>query len=147
MGTEQAKKLALRVWEEAWNEGRFEVLNEAIAPDAVERHDLGEESFKSHLKGIITAFRAGFPDLKAQVNDMVAEGDLLAMRVSITGTNEGPFFGNPPTGRPVQLEQFHIVQVNEADQVIRHEASVGLDDLFRQLGISGSGGQSKLGRQ
>ena len=139
MGTEKAKALVLRLWDEGWNQGRLEVVDEVLAPDAMDRHDFDEEDFRSHLKGAISEFRTGFPDLHAQVEDLVAEEDRVAMRVTMTGTNTGPFFGVAPTGKAVSIEQFHFVQFNEAGQGIRHWANIGVDDLFRQLGTSPSG--------
>lgn len=136
MGTERAKELALRVWEEAWNEGRLEVVDEALAPDAVDRHDLGGDDFRGHLKGTITEFRRAFPDLRADVEDIVAEGDRVAMRVSLTGTHRGPLFGVAPTGKPIGIQQFHFIQVNDAGQCVHHWANVGIEDLLRQLGAS-----------
>jgi predicted ester cyclase len=139
MGTAQAKAMALRLWEEGWNQGRLEVVDEVLAPDAVDRHSFDEEDFRAHLKGAIGEFRTGFPDLHAQVEDLVAEDDRLAMRVTITGTHTGPFFGTAPTGKPVSIEQYHFVQVNDAGQGIRHWANIGVEDLFRQLGTPPSG--------
>jgi steroid delta-isomerase-like uncharacterized protein len=136
MGTELAKALAVRLWEEGWNQGHLEVVDEVLASDAVDRHSFDEEDFRAHLKGAISEFRTGFPDLRAQVEDLVAEDDRVAMRVMITGTHTGPFFGTAPTGKTVSVEQFHFVQVNEAGQGIRHWANIGIDDLFRQLGTA-----------
>jgi predicted ester cyclase len=134
MMIETAKELARRVWDEGWNEGRLEVVDEALAVDAADRHAHGQEDFRGHLKAAITEFRRGFPDLHAEIADIVAEGDRVAMRVVITGTHNGPFFGNQPSGRPVRVEQFHFVQVNRRGECIRHWANVGLDDLLRQIG-------------
>jgi predicted ester cyclase len=132
--TAQAKALVMRLWEEAWNQGRLDVVDEVLAPDAEDRHSFEEVDFRAHLKAAIGEFRTGFPDLHAEVEDLVAEGDRVAMRVQISGTHAGPFFGTAPTGRRVRIEQFHFVQVNEAGQGIRHWANIGIDDLFRQLG-------------
>jgi predicted ester cyclase len=133
MSVETAKKLARRLWDEGWNEGRLEVIDEALSADAVDRHEHDQEDFRAHLKATITEFRRGFPDLHADLADIVAEGDRVAMRVVITGTHKGPFFGTQPSGRPVSIEQFHFVQVNRLGQGVRHWANVGLDDLLRQI--------------
>jgi steroid delta-isomerase-like uncharacterized protein len=139
MNTEMAKQLARRVWDEGWNKGRLEVVDQALAVDAVDRHEHDQDDFRGHLKAAITEFRTGFPDLHAEVADMVAEGDRVAMRVVITGTHRGRFFGNKPSGRPVSIEQYHFVQVNPQGQCIRHWANVALDDLLRQIGASTAG--------
>ena len=137
--TETAKDLARRVWDEGWNEGRLEVVDEALTADAADRHELGQGDFRDHLKAAITEFRTGFPDLHAEVEDIVAEGDRVAMRVVITGTHGGRFFGREPSGRPVSIEQFHFLQVNPEGQCVRHWANVDVDDLFRQIGANPAG--------
>jgi predicted ester cyclase len=134
MVTASAKQLALRLWEEGWNQGRLDVVDEALAPDARDRHDHGDGDFRGHLKAVMGEFRAGFGDLHAQVEDIIAEGDRLAMRVVLTGTHDGPFFGRPPTGAQVRVEQFHFLHVNSQGQGVRHWANTGVDELFRQLG-------------
>jgi steroid delta-isomerase-like uncharacterized protein len=139
VGVEMAKQFALRVWDEGWNKGRLEVIDEALAADAADRHEHDQEDFRGHLKAAITEFRTGFPDLQATVEDIVAEGDRVAMRVVITGTHQGPFFGHEPSGRPVSIEQYHFVQVNSQGQCTRHWANIALDDLLRQIGASTTG--------
>jgi predicted ester cyclase len=138
MSAETAKALARRVWDEGWNEGRLEVVDEALAAGAADRHEHDQENFRAHLKAAITEFRRGFPDLHAEVADIVAEGDRVAMRVLITGTHNGPFFGHQPSRRTVSIEQFHFLHVNPDGQCVRHWANVGLDDLLRQIGASAS---------
>jgi predicted ester cyclase len=140
MSAETAKQLARRVWEEGWNQGRLEVVDEALTAGAADRHDHDQEDFRGHLKAAIAEFRRGFPDLHADVADIVAEGDRVAMRVIITGTHHGQFFGNAPSGRPVSIEQFHFLRVNSRGQCTRHWANVALDDLLRQIGATDSQG-------
>lgn len=147
MSVDMAKELARRVWEEGWNQGRLEVVDEALTAEAVDRHEHGQEDFRGHLKAAIAEFRRGFPDLHAELADIVAEGDRVAMRVVITGTHSGPFFGNQPSGRQVSIEQFHFVQVNADGRGIRHWANVGLDDLLRQIGADQTGSRGPVSRQ
>jgi predicted ester cyclase len=143
MSTETAKRLARRVWEEGWNQGRLEVVDEALTADAVDWHQHDEEDLRGGLKAVITEFRCGFSDLHADLADIVAEGDRLAMRVLITGIRDGPFFGHQPSGRPVSIEQSHFVQVNPHGECIRHWAYVGLDDLLAQIGARPAGGREE----
>lgn len=136
MRTDVAKQLARQLWDEGWNQGRLEVVDQALSADAVDRHEHDQDDFRCHLKAAITEFRTGFPDLHAELEDIVAEGDRVAMRVVISGTHRGRFFGIEPSGRPVSIEQYHFVQVNQQGQCIRHWANVALDDLLRQIGAA-----------
>jgi predicted ester cyclase len=133
MDISRAKTLALRLWEEGWNKGHLDVVDEVLAPDALDRHQHDDADFRGHLKGVIREFRTGFPDLHTKVEDIVAEGDRLAMRVILTGTQDGPFLGVAPTGKKVEVEQYHFVQVNRQGQGVRHWAHTGIDELIRQL--------------
>jgi predicted ester cyclase len=130
------KRTVRRVFEEGFNAGRVDVVDECLAPDAVDRHPFGDDEpdFRAHLKGVIGLLRAAMPDLTASVDDLVAEGDRVAARVSMTGTHTGaPLFGVEASGRRIAIEQFHIVQCDEYARGIRHWAYAGVDQMLSQL--------------
>jgi predicted ester cyclase len=135
MDVERNKRSVRRVFEEAWNRGRLEVVDECLAAGAVDRHELAPgEDFRTHLKGIITMLRASMPDLHMQVDDLVGEGDRVAARVTLTGTYTGQPLGEaPPEGQKVRVEQFHIVEFDDDARCIRHWANVNEGELFAQL--------------
>ena len=136
MDTTANKRTVRRVFEEGFTAGCVDVVDECLAPDAVDRHPFGndEPDFRTHLKGIIRMLRAAMPDLNATVEDLVAEGDRVAARVSMTGTHTGePLFGAPATGGRIQIEQFHIVQCDEQARGIRHWAYAGVDQMLSQI--------------
>ena len=91
MDIERNKATVRRVFEEGFGQGRLEVVDECLAPDAVDHHERpdGNETFRSHLSGVIVMLRAGLPDLKMSVQDLIAEGDRVAARVVLTGTHTG----------------------------------------------------------
>lgn len=133
---EHNKVIVRRVFEEGFGHGRTDVVDEALAPDAVDRHPFeeGEEDFRAHLKGAIGMFRAAIPDLVASVEDVVAEGNRVAARVRMTGTHTGaPLFGIPAAGRPVDIEQFHFIHTDEEGRGVRHWANVAIDELRQQI--------------
>jgi steroid delta-isomerase-like uncharacterized protein len=136
MSIEQNKSSVRRVFEEGWNEGRVEVVDECLAIDAVDRHEFTDDApnAPAHLKSIIAMFRAALPDLHMAVEDLIGEGDRVAARVTMTGTHTGaPLFGVPAEGKAIRVEQFHIVQSDADGRGIQHWAAVGEDELFRQL--------------
>ncbi len=83
MDTNANKQTVRRVFEEGFTAGHLDVVDECLAPGAVDRHEFTDEEgdFRGHLKAIITMFRASFPDLPMSVDDLVAEGDRVAARV------------------------------------------------------------------
>jgi predicted ester cyclase len=136
MDIEKNKATVRTVFEQGFGEGRLEVVDEALADDADDRHPFGpdEPDMRAHLKNAIRMFRAGIPDLSVKVADLIAEGDKVAARVLMTGTHTGAaVFGIAATGRPVSIEQFHVVQLDEAGLGLHHWANVGEDQLRQQL--------------
>ncbi|HEY7859019.1 MAG TPA: ester cyclase [Candidatus Nanopelagicales bacterium] len=136
---ERNKANVHRVFDEGFSQGRLDVVDEALAPDAVDRHPFepGEPDFRSHLKAAITMFRAAMPDLHASVEDIVAEGSTVAARVRMTGTHTGaPLFGIPAAGHSVDIEQFHFIHSDDQGHGVRHWANVGADELRNQITAS-----------
>ena len=104
------KKLAQRLYEEAWDQGRFDVCDELFAPDYV-RHDFRAGAAADGPQGqkdIAAAFRAAFPDLQFSVDFVLGDGDLVAGRWTATGTNTGAWNGMEPTGRSVTFSGINV---------------------------------------
>ncbi|HEX4430456.1 MAG TPA: ester cyclase [Frankiaceae bacterium] len=136
MDTTANKRTVRRVFEEGFTAGNADVVDECLSPDAVDRHPFGDDEpdFRAHLKGVIRMLRGAMPDLHAEVDDLVGEGDRVAARVSMTGTHAGePLFGIPATGGRIRIEQFHIIQFNDEALGIRHWAYAGIDQMLSQL--------------
>ena len=133
---ERNKATVRRVFDEGFSQGHTDVVDEALSPDAVDRHPFepGEADFREHLKAAITMFRQAMPDLLASVEDIVAEGSTVAARVRITGTHTGsPLFGVPAAGRSVDVEQFHFIHTDAQGLGLRHWANVGAAELRQQI--------------
>jgi predicted ester cyclase len=130
------KRTVRRVFEEAFNEGRLDVVDECVSPRGVDRHPFAadEPDFPTHLKAAITMLRGVLPDLHMSVDDLIGENDRVAARVTLTGTHTGePFLGIEPTGRAVHVEQFHVVAFGDDGLGLVHWANVGIDQLLSQL--------------
>ena len=96
MSTEQNKALLRRLYEELFNRGNLNVVDELIAPDAVEHEEApGLEGTAQELaKQFVTMLRTGFPDLRATVEDMIAEGDKVVAHITLKGTHQGEFLND-----------------------------------------------------
>ena len=133
---ERNKAHVRRVFEEGFSQGRIEVVDESLSPEAVDRHPFepGDADFREHLKAAISMFRDAMPDLLASVEDIVAEGNTVAARVRMTGTHSGsPLFGVPAAGRPVDIEQFHFIHTDEHGHGVRHWANIAVAELRQQI--------------
>ena len=98
------RQLARRWFEEVWNRGNDATITELASADAV-IHGLGEGGRKlagaEGFRHFYRLFRSAFPDLHVTVEDIIAEGDKAAVRITFTGTHTGDGLGIPATGRNV----------------------------------------------
>jgi steroid delta-isomerase-like uncharacterized protein len=96
---EKHKALVRRFHEEAWNKGNVAAVDEFMAADYVDYPiPSGLPPGTEGLKQTISTYRTAFPDLKATLDDIFAEGDRVAYRWSTRGTHLGEWLGIPPTG-------------------------------------------------
>jgi predicted ester cyclase len=98
VSAEENKTVIRRLVEEVYNDNNLDVLYELVAQDmanhsAVPEHQHGIEGFK-HVNRWV---RAGFSDAHYEIEDMIAEGDMVACRITVSGTHDGDFQGTPPT--------------------------------------------------
>jgi steroid delta-isomerase-like uncharacterized protein len=97
------KALVVRWFEEVWNKGRSDAIDEMFAADGV-AHGLGEDLHgPDAFKTFHAAFRQAFPDVRVQVEDVIAEGDRVAYRLIASGTHRGDGLGFAATGRPASF--------------------------------------------
>ncbi len=131
--------LIRRVIDEAFNAGQFDVVDTAFTADYLD-HEAGPEAPRGPegFKGFVRAFRITFPDVEVTVEDLIAEGDRVALRVTWRGTQLGALGGVPATGLPVEFAGFHVYRFDDG-KVAEHW---GLQDdlgLLLQLGVVAPG--------
>ena len=137
MSLEENKTIVRRMYEEILNEGNLALADEIIALDAVS-HDPaappgslpGPEGFKR----VVRMLQSAFPDHHTTIEEMIAEGDKVVMRGTLSGTHRGDFLGIPPTGKHFTMTQIHIFRLVDG-KVTDHW--VNRDDLgmMQQLGV------------
>ena len=129
-------KALLRRWfDEVWNRGRVEAIDELLTGDAV-IHGLGADAHgPDGFKPFHAAYRSAFPDVTLQIEDIVAEGDRVAARWSGTGTHRGASLGFDATGRRVRFSGMVFARVENGRLV---EGWNVFDQLgmLQQLGVS-----------
>jgi steroid delta-isomerase-like uncharacterized protein len=109
---ERNKAVALRVFEEIFNQGKFSVADEIYAPD-FKNHGLNrpDADLKTDQNAVHDEKKA-FPDLKMTVSNMVAEGDLVAVHWTFRGTHtHGGYAGLPATGTKVSMTGITIWRI------------------------------------
>lgn len=103
MSSEQNKQTARRIFEEVMNRGNLQLVNELVADDYRLREPEGLPAGREGMLTLVQAYRTAFPDLRTTVEEMIAEGDTVAVRWSGMGTQSGTFMGVPPSGQRAQV--------------------------------------------
>ncbi|GAA3149344.1 ester cyclase [Nonomuraea roseoviolacea] len=136
---EMQKDVIRRIVREVFEQGNVEVVDELLAEDFVD-HSLQHARFfsaasdREGFKQMALMARNGLSGLKAELDLVVAEGDLVAARVLATGVHDGPLMGVPPTGKPVDLADFHYFRFKNG-KVSEHWNQFNALEVMQQLGV------------
>lgn len=123
VSVEDNKLLVLRLYDDLLNRGRLGLAAELIAADFVDHGaPPGAPSGPAGLCAFVRALRVAFPDGRHVLEDLIAEDDLVAVRLTFVGTHTGPLVARP-TGRRVAEPQIHIVRVADGKGIERWMAS------------------------
>jgi predicted ester cyclase len=125
---------------EVISQGRVELLDQ-IATENFHYHDGGHVvTSAAEMKDLVAGYRVSFPDLQANIEDVLGEGDKVATRVKFTATHQGELMGVAPTGRPVT---FTFTMVSKFTGGRNSEVWINWDALtvLRQIGADVGSGQ------
>ena len=112
--SEQNKTLTRRFYDEVFNKKNLNTVDELCAPGFVDHNaPPGQGPGLKGLKDWMQQFFQAFPDLKATIHEMVAEGDIVATRLTCQGTHKGAFMGAAPTGRNVTFSALDMVRIKD----------------------------------
>jgi predicted ester cyclase len=143
------KATVRRLYEEAFGQGKTEVVDEVLDPNFVcwdPNAEGGEIRGLETMKGEIDYFRQAFPeDFFWRVEDQLAEEDKVTTRYTLGGTHQGEFFGIPATGKRGEISGINIDRC-EGGKVVEEWASYDLLGGMRQLGAIPEPGQEEEAR-
>lgn len=126
---ENNKLLVRRLYEDCINQGKLELLTELIAPDFVDGQ--GKGGFIEFTNGI-KAVRNGFPDVKFVVEDLIAEGDRIAVRWTFQGTHTDTFAATAPSNKRVTQTGNIIFEILNG-RIVRAWVQVDRLGLLQQI--------------
>lgn len=134
---EDNKTLFRRWFEEVWNKGRAEAIDEMFAEDGV-AHGLADEPGKqlrgpAGFKPFYQRFRDAFPDIEVVVEDTIAEGDKVVARCTIRATHQSDSLGFAATQQPVEFSGIAIVRVRDG-KIIEAWNNFDFLSMYQQLG-------------
>jgi steroid delta-isomerase-like uncharacterized protein len=128
------KQMAERWYEEVMSEGKIEVIDELCSPDYIENDPLpGTGADLAGLKEGVTQIRAAFPDIQASADDIIVEGDRLAVRSTLRATHEGDFIGIPASGKKIEVSNYDFVRFEDG-LAVEHWGVIDSAALMEQIG-------------
>ncbi|HLL74783.1 MAG TPA: ester cyclase [Pyrinomonadaceae bacterium] len=135
--SEENKALVRRWFEEVWNKGRAEAIDEMFAEDGV-AHGLSDAAGQplrgpAGFRPFFRSFRDAFPDTEVTVEDVIAEGDKLAARCSVRAKHQGDTLGFTATGRPIEITGMTFLRVRDG-KIIEAWNNFDFMTMFQQLG-------------
>lgn len=132
----EENKAIVRRFMQAYNDRELDIFEELVAEHYVDH--VFEQTGRENLKQLFTTAFEGFPDWYESIEDIIAEGDRVWVRVKATGTHTGEWnlFGAllPPTGKTVELNMVFIWRIEDGQLAEGWEVDADLPFLM-QLGV------------
>jgi len=132
------KALTERWFEEVWNKGRAEAIREMVTEDLVV-HGLSDAKGEA-IKGVKefdrfhSQFVNAFPNIQVKVEDLIAEGDKVAARCTVSAKHTGDALGFAPTHADVDFTGIAIVRIKDG-KIVEAWNNFDFMKMNRQLGI------------
>ena len=127
--------LAHRFYEDVMVGGDLGALDEILTSDFVD-HEEGPPGTPEGIDGVkafVSMFREAFPDIQVSIEDVMEDGDRVAVRATMTGTHDGELMGVPPSGNRVRLEMIDIVRIEDG-RCAEHWGAADNLSLMQQIG-------------
>ncbi len=132
--SEENKAVYRRAWNELINQANLDIVDELFAPNYVFHDPHFAMSGRDELKGFAAALHGGFSDIRFSIDDMIADGDKVLKRFTLTCTHTGDFMGIPPSGKRLTLTGLTLGRIANGQIVEDWEGADWLG-WQQQLGI------------
>lgn len=141
---DENKATVKRYFGELMSEGNLDVINDIVHVDFAFRIPTLPEPVRGRdgMQGFVNGLRAGFPDIKFTVERIMADGDKVAARWTITGTHQGTFLNIPASGNPIKDQGVDIFRFANGQivEIFVNENDLG---LLQQMGAIPTGEPEK----
>ncbi len=127
-------KTLIRRYQEAYNRNELDELAEILSPSMVMHNFLPglppslENARQIHLMAV-----KAYPDFHTQIDDLLAEGDKVVMRSTLTGTHQGEFMGVPPSGVNIKVTGISIFRIANG-KIVEHWGEEDSLGWLQQIG-------------
>jgi steroid delta-isomerase-like uncharacterized protein len=136
MSLDDNKAIAKRFIDEVFVAGRTDTIDELVAPDFTPRTWPGTGPGIEELKKAVTRVSSGLSEVSMKIDDVIAEGDKVVVRLTAHAVHAGEFMGMPPSGKAYTIGEIHIFRVEDR-RVAEHWHQADLLGMMRQLGAMG----------
>ena len=118
----------------ALNAGDIDGFGAMLADDFVEHEETpGLEPTKDGVMEFFRMYRAAFPNLLMEPQDVLASGDKVTIRTRATGTQQGEFMGLPASGKDVDVQLIDIIRFDGNGLAAEHWGVVDMVTMLQQL--------------
>ena len=133
--SEENKAIVRRIVQEIWNAGNLDLADKLVSADYVDNvsgsgSPVGPEGFKDAVNGV----RDAFPEFTITINDMISEGDKVALVWTFIGTHKGELMGIAPTEKLIEFDGIYLYRFKDGKLVERS----GKRDLFKLMSQLGA---------
>ena len=125
--------------QELFTNGDLDAVDRHLAPDFV-NHDSpfpGAPDGPEGMRQAAVRYRAALPDWHSNVDQMIAEHDIVVERFTARGTHQGVLMGRPGTGKPVVLRGINIFRLDDG-KIVERWGQLDQLGLLHQLGVTPS---------
>ncbi len=134
MSTEENKIIVRKFFEEGPSKGNLNIVNELLSPDFALHVPLPAPPGIEGINEVITTCRAAFEHLNVTIEDMIAEGNKVAVRFTAHGVHKGDFMGLQATGKPITMTGIEVFRIKDG-KIAELWGEANLLGLMQQLGI------------
>lgn len=133
MSAEESKSIVRRVIQEVFVRRSDAAVDQLVSPAFTPHSWPNVQPGIASLKEAMKRVSAGLADTTMTVEDMIAEGDKVAVRLTARGRHAGEFMGMPPSDRSYEISETHIFRV-ENGKVIEHWRDADMLGMMQQIG-------------
>jgi len=130
-----------RIYGEVFTQGNVELIDEVMHEDFVEHEELplGIPPGREAPKAMAAMMHSAFPDFRADVEELLQDGNKVIARARFSGTHQGEFMGIPATGNTFNIGVIDIIEF-QGDKAIAHWGLMDTAKMMEQLGVGGPPG-------
>lgn len=135
MAAQKHEDVVRGFYEAVFNKGDQAALNDLVAADFVDHNPFpGQGPDREGLRQFVQTFRGPLPDLRVEIQDMIAQGDKIAVRWTARATHKGDFLQIPATGKQVTISGIDIMRIADG-KIAEHWGHQDQLGFVREIGV------------